>query len=114
MKIEIEGHSYSVKNHLGDVSHIDFYLDSSIDKEPNTSFVKDRNGTTCQELIRVLIDRVKFLDNQKPSKYNEEILKNLRLALSGFEFRALTRDIEEGKPSGECEKKPLDERGHWK
>lgn len=48
-------------------------------------------GANCQEVIRVLIDRVKYLQKQVPCAANESILNHLRLALRGFELRAAHR-----------------------
>lgn len=45
-------------------------------------------GTNCQEVLRVLIDRVKYLQEQKPCVENVQILKDLRRALLLFERRA--------------------------
>lgn len=51
-------------------------------------------GTTNQELLRVLIDRVKFLDGEKPWPLNEQIIHHLRMALVLHEARALIRKVE--------------------
>jgi len=48
-------------------------------------------GTNCQEVLRALIDRVKYLDGQVPCEENVEILTNLRSALVWFEARAARR-----------------------
>lgn len=48
-------------------------------------------GTNCQELIRVLIDRVDYLNKQEPSEYNKNILACMRSSLVSFEFRAAER-----------------------
>lgn len=45
-------------------------------------------GTNCQEVLRVLIDRVLYLDAQKSAPENDIILTGLRSALMGFEIRA--------------------------
>lgn len=45
-------------------------------------------GTNCQEVIRVLIDRVKHLDSQVADQHNESIIHHLREALWLFEHRA--------------------------
>lgn len=49
------------------------------------------SGTNCQEVLRVLIDRVKYLDKQVPCSENAMILSNLRHALLFFEKRAADR-----------------------
>jgi hypothetical protein len=48
-------------------------------------------GTNCQELIRVLIDRLKYLNNQIPCPENKDALQYLRQALLSFEIRAAKR-----------------------
>jgi hypothetical protein len=50
-----------------------------------------RGGTNCQEVLRALIDRVKYLDGQDHSGENYMILHHLRQALLGFEERAAHR-----------------------
>lgn len=48
-------------------------------------------GTNCQELLRVLIDRVKYLDDQDHDSHNDMILRALRNGLFWFEKRAAER-----------------------
>lgn len=48
-------------------------------------------GTNCQEILRVLIDRVKYLQRQVPCAENEIILGSLRSVLIAFESRAARR-----------------------
>ena len=48
-------------------------------------------GTNCQEVIRALIDRVKYLDRQIACPENAIILAGLRSALAAFEIRAARR-----------------------
>ena len=49
---------------------------------------KAYSGVNCQEVLRVLIDRCKYLNNQKPCSETMEIISLLREALYQFEFRA--------------------------
>lgn len=48
-------------------------------------------GTNCQEVIRVLVDRVKYLQRQIPCAENELIIDHLRATLRLFEERAAFR-----------------------
>lgn len=48
-------------------------------------------GTNCQEVLRALIDRVKYLDRQIQCAANVSIIDHLRLALRDFELRAAHR-----------------------
>jgi len=90
MKVKIRGHIYE----------LDTY-DQIHDRPPETIVFMKRigghypgnlgqphAGTNCQEVIRVLIDRVKYLDNQIPCQENKDILEYLRLTLLRFEQRA--------------------------
>lgn len=48
-------------------------------------------GTNCQEVLRALIYRVKYLQKQIPCDENVVVLRNLRNALWQFEIRAAQR-----------------------
>lgn len=50
---------------------------------------EETSGTNCQELIRVLIARCKYLNNQIPCEETNKIISHLRKALVQFENRAL-------------------------
>lgn len=78
MRIIDPGHDYELESYDG-------YLYVPL------RFVGKAAGTNCQEVIRVLIDRVKYLDNQMPCQENKTIVTNLRSALIAFENRAIRR-----------------------
>lgn len=44
-------------------------------------------GTNCQEVLRALLDRVRFLHNQVPCWHNHVIVLSLNTALYMFELR---------------------------
>ena len=81
----------------------EYLLDSYDDGEPvRLVFVKREGegypfntghhpGTNCQEVIRALIERVKYLQSQIPSVWNENVLLLLRQSLNQFESRAADR-----------------------
>lgn len=48
-------------------------------------------GTNCQEALRAVIDRVKYLDGQDKCVHNDIILHHLRDAIWQFEVRAAER-----------------------
>ncbi len=54
-------------------------------------------GVQNQEVLRVLINRVKFLDREVSWPRNVDILKHLRLALVLHEVRALERKVQKEK-----------------
>jgi len=94
MKILERGHKYKLDT-----------LDGEFPVE--LTFVKrfrgidNHAGTTSQEVLRCLIDRVQTLDAEAPWDGNEEIIKYLRLALVLHESRALFRKVEKGKMNPE-------------
>lgn len=103
MRVIVPGHRYEVSHLKSDgKSIIQFHQDPEI----HGSRV---DGTWCQELIRVLIDRVNILDAEKPWAGNDLIKKNLRLALAGFEARAILVKAEKGIPIEHFE---IGEDGH--
>ena len=69
------------------------------------------SGYTCQEVLRVLIDRVKYLDDEQAWTGNTEILYHLRSALLLFEHRAAMRHVANGELWPEYT--PVGEDGHF-
>jgi hypothetical protein len=71
----------------------------------------DHAGTNNQEVLRVLINRIEFLDKQLPWDGNEKIIEHLRQALVLHESRHLERLVERGelKP----EEVPVGSDGHF-
>lgn len=49
---------------------------------------KPHGGTNCQEVLRALIDRTRYLQSQKPCAETEAIIASLQTALLLFELRA--------------------------
>jgi hypothetical protein len=83
-----EGHKYTLATLDGnEVAHLQF-----VDR----GFGTETAGTTNQEVLRVLIDRVKYLDKELHWEGNEQILKHLRLALVLHEARHLERLVVKG------------------
>lgn len=106
MRVLDPGHRYALDN-----------LES--EGEQTLQFMKDpalhdgdgAHGTTCQEVIRALIDRVQTLNAERPWHGNDQIIYDLRHALAGFEARALIRRVE--KQGLAIERVPVDQSdGH--
>ena len=93
MKVLDPGHYYRIDN----------YDDNSGKVEQDIAFMKrigegypgnkgtPYSGTNCQELLRVIIDRVHYLDGQYKHKNNKAIIRKLRESLWLFEDRAAER-----------------------
>lgn len=97
-----EGHNYTLDHLDGDsFEHLTF-VNRTIG-EP---------GTNNQEVIRALIDRVKYLEDEVHWEGNEKILYHLRMALVLHEARHLERLVELGKI--EPEHIEVDQDGHYK
>jgi hypothetical protein len=78
-----------------------------INKEPGS----EHDGTTTQEVIRILIDRTRHCANCMPHPNNERIVYHLRMALVLHEARALERKVEKGEMQPEYVNTGLD--GHF-
>jgi hypothetical protein len=91
MEIVDPGHRYRLQNNKspGFKTTLIFYKDTKINKGGYA-------GTTNQEVLRALIDRVKFLDAQVSHPANAEIIIHLRKALVLHEQRHLDRLVQRG------------------
>lgn len=97
MQVIDPGHTYKLDFYDTDPSdtledRMDHYLMRTLvfvkrsgPKHPNNT--SSYPGTNCQEVLRALIDRVLFLDNQVQCWHNKFIIFGLRLALYMFELR---------------------------
>lgn len=84
-----------IDGHLYELAHLDGNGTQQI-QFVDRDHGRDCEGTFNQELLRVLIDRVQFLDGEKSWPLNSEILHHLRMALVLHEARALCRKTEKG------------------
>lgn len=83
------GHLYKLQSYDGDIAILLQFMKRTGEGYPgnNCSYT----GTNCQEVIRVLIDRVKYLNGQVPDPRNTKIISMLRHCLYWFEERAADR-----------------------
>ena len=100
-----DGHQYTLNQLDGD----SYEMLSFVNRDHGV----DQAGTNNQEVLRVLIDRVKFLEEEVHWEGNEEILHHLRMALVLHEARHLTRLVEKGKLE-RPEELPVGTDGHFK
>lgn len=74
MQVIQAGHMYSVSNYYkGKLQDISQSIQFTKSSQYNPDSI-DVPGTNCQELLRVLIDRVQFLDSQLQDDRNTEII----------------------------------------
>jgi hypothetical protein len=81
------GHRYLVKGFDSSISQVIEFMKRIGEGYPGND-PPAYGGTNCQELLRVVIDRVEYLNKQKESNYNRHILDALRNVLLMFEERA--------------------------
>lgn len=93
MEVIDRGHTYLLDDNKSTTktNTLVFYKDIKIN---NNGY----NGTTNQEVLRALIDRINFLNEQVPDKINKDIIYHLRKALILHEQRHLDRLLEKGYP----------------
>ena len=89
MKVLDAGHDYSLNVLDGNIGQRLTFVKRQGNNYPfnNTNYP----GTNCQEVIRALIDRVLYLNQQVACSENQVILAGLRSALYAFEIRASRR-----------------------
>jgi hypothetical protein len=117
MKVLREGHKYLLNNFEEDaylemptVQIIQFIEKvprkdhpdiSPMDSDPN-ELITLNNGTTNEEVIKVLMDRLKYLNNKFPCVENEKAYAHLDDALAWLNKR--TKDRQERGVEGKAEK----------
>lgn len=98
MNVLVEGHRYELDNFEIESNYqlLQFIQKEPIrDGRPELRTITD--GTTNEEVLSVLINRMEYLDNKIPCQENKEVLVHLREALSLLEKRTkdrLLRNVE--------------------
>jgi len=87
MRVTIEGHSYLLDASNGTTQPLDFIRKENCDG----ALVLVANGTTTEEVLRVLIDRMEYLQLQIPCSENEIAITKLEEALKWLEKRTKDR-----------------------
>ncbi len=89
MEIIDPGHRYRLRNLDGYGSNILQFVKREGHKYPGN--IGQYEGTNMQEVLRVLIDRLKYLDKQDHSDENELCITLLRTCIARLEVRAAIR-----------------------
>lgn len=105
MKVIDKGHKYVLDDNKTptQTTTITFYKDEEINGY-------GYNSTTNQEVLRAVIDRVKFLDEQEPHLANKNIIRYLRWAIVLHEQRHLERLVDRNEA---IELIPVKKSGHF-
>lgn len=107
MEVVEKGHVYRLANKQAGGQMLTFFKDL-----PQSEAVHD--GVLCQEVLRVLIDRMLELWQQKPCHESTEIIQKMRECLVLFEVRAARGTLEKSyqKCGRHIEQLPTFENGH--
>lgn len=78
MRVIDPGHVYYLTDEEGD----DFNALQFVKKEDvDGKLVTVLHGSTNEDVLNVLIDRVKYLNGKVPSEYNDKVIEHLEAAL---------------------------------
>lgn len=94
MRVVEPGHIYEVANADGDDEQRIVFVrrrDSDAERLPDD---QGHEGILSQELLRVLINRTLYLNDEDPCTEDVEIVHKLRDCLKAYESRAARRSIE--------------------
>lgn len=89
MRVIDAGHAYELRHLDGDGASVLSFVKREGPGYPRN--VGAHEGTTLQEVLRALIDRVQYLDGQIKDARNEEVIEHLRRAILSLEIRAAER-----------------------
>jgi hypothetical protein len=92
MRVIDPGHIYELR-HLDDPVGESFSMLKFVKREGDgyPGNVGHYSGTTTQEVLRALVDRAKYVDNQIHDNANDQVLWHLRMAIWHLEERAARR-----------------------
>ena len=94
MKVLVEGHGYEVENFEANLHELNQRI-YFIHKEPrevgSTELITVRDGTTNEEVLSVLIDRIKNLQAKFPCRENAIVITKLEESLMWREKRTADR-----------------------
>lgn len=104
MRVLDPGHKYALTNQGSGETIVQFFRDGKVNGDG-----VDCDGPINQEYLRALIDRVAFLDKQKPWPGNQQIIDHAREMIRLHELRAYEMKLERQR---EIEKVPVGDDGH--
>lgn len=81
MKVIEKGHVYEVKGSNKTSEMIHFVKKAPSTPKPGSKLEVVSDGTTNEEVLAVLIDRMKHLNEMKPCSENRQVIKHLEQSL---------------------------------
>ena len=92
MKALKPGHQYQLESFEGGTSQILQFIEKAPDpKDPSKAATLVNDGTTNEEVLAMLIDRLKFLGEKVPSRENSLAITKCEEALMWLEKRTKDR-----------------------
>lgn len=91
MKIIREGHKYSLENFEGRVKEQEIQFIEKI-KTDNNELETVFDGTTNEEVLKVLLNRMNYLNSKFPCRENSLAITKLQEALMWLEERTKDRE----------------------
>lgn len=92
MKVLIRGHQYLLEGHEGKVQQTLVFIEKFPTVSGRLKTITD--GTTNEEVLKVLIDRLKVLHEKLPSSESWQALKHIQRALVVLESRTALRQAQ--------------------
>lgn len=91
MKVIVPGHRYEVASFENTNDQVIDFIHKQPKENAPGEFVTLCDGTTNEELLRVLINRTEFLNSQFPCRENSIAITKMQEALMWFEKRTTDR-----------------------
>ena len=91
MKIITTGHAYALANFEGETSQFLQFIEKIAPVAGSTELVTINNGTTNEEVLRVLINRIQYLNGKFPCRENAIVLTKLEESLMWLNKRTEDR-----------------------
>lgn len=93
MKVKVKGHSYSLLNVESNKYEQSLNFIHKEKKEDSDELEVISDGTTNEEVLECLIDRMKYLNKRVPCRENERAIEHLAMALSQLNRRTAGREL---------------------
>ena len=97
MNVLTEGHKYELDNFEGDEKQVLQFIEKEPIEEGSTELKTVNDGTTNEEVLDMLINRLDYLYIKVPSEETMNAITNCKIALAELEKRTTKRKAREIK-----------------
>lgn len=91
MKVITEGHKYELDSFDGGPTQTLQFIEKVPCKDPTAPLVTINDGTTNEDVLRVLINRIQYLNGKFPCRENSITITKLEESLMWLEKRTADR-----------------------